>query len=213
VLLAWLPGQEGAGAITDVLVGEISPGGKLPISFPRTVGQVPTYYAHKISGGRSHWNGDYVDSPSSPLYPFGYGIGYATFALSEVVVEQDDVTWSDTVTVRARITNTGDRSGDEVVQLYVRDPEAAVTRPVLELKGFARIGLEPGESKVVTFQLPVGQVGFYDREMQYVVEPGVVEVFVGTSVTDLVPAGTFTVAPDPAGLPVVKVFDGSVSIT
>ncbi|OFW54299.1 MAG: beta-glucosidase [Actinobacteria bacterium RBG_16_70_17] len=213
VLLAWLPGQEGAGAITDVLVGEISPGGKLPISFPRTVGQVPTYYAHKISGGRSHWNGDYVDSPSSPLYPFGYGIGYATFALSEVAVEQDEVTWSDTITVRARVTNTGDRSGDEVVQLYVRDPEAAVTRPVLELKGFARIGLEPGESKVVTFQLPVGQVGFYDREMQYVVEPGVVEVFVGTSARDLVPAGTFTVAPDPAGLPVVKVFDGSVSIT
>ena len=213
VLLAWLPGQEGAGAITDVLVGEISPGGKLPISFPRTVGQVPTYYGHKISGGRSHWNGDYVDSPSSPLYPFGYGIGYATFALSEVVVEQDEVTWSNTITVRARVTNMGDRSGDEVVQLYVRDPEASVTRPVLELKGFARIELEPGESKVVTFQLPVGQVGFYDREMQYVVEPGVVEVFVGTSTRDLIPAGTFTVVPDPAGLPVVKVFDGSVSIT
>ena len=88
-----------------------------------------------------------------------------------------------------------------------------MTRPVLELKGFVRVELQPGESKGVTFQLPVGQLGFYDREMQYVVEPGVIEVFVGTSARDLVPAGTFTVAPDPAGLRVVKVFDGSVSIT
>lgn len=212
VLLAWLPGQEGAGAIADVLVGALSPGGKLPITFPRTVGQVPTYYAHKVSGGRSHWKGDYVDCPSSPLYPFGYGIGYTTFSVSEVAVEENEVTWSDTVTVRARVANTGDRMGDEVLQLYIRDPEATVTRPVLELKGFARIELEPGESKVVMFHLPVGQVGFYDREMQYVVEPGEVEVFVGTSARDLVPAGTFTVVPDPAACPVVKVFDGSVSI-
>jgi len=212
VLMAWLPGQEGAGAIADVLVGDVSPGGKLPISYPRTVGQVPTYYGHKVSGGRSHWKGDYVDVPSSPLYPFGYGIGYTSFALSEAAVEQDEVTWSDAVTVRARIANTGERSGDEVVQLYIRDPEGTVTRPVLELKSFARITLEPGESKVITFELPVSQVGFYDRDLRYVVEPGVIEVFVGTSARDLLEAGFFTVVPDPAGRPVVKAFDGSVTV-
>jgi beta-glucosidase len=212
VLLAWLPGQEGAAAIADVLTGEISPGGKLPITFPRTVGQIPTYYGHKVSGGRSHWKGDYVDSPASPLYPFGYGMGYTTFALSEAAVEQDVVTWADTVTIRTRVSNTGQRRGDEVVQLYIRDPEASVTRPVLELKSFTRLEMGPGESRVVTFRLPVGQIGFYDREMRYVVEPGAVEVFVGTSAHDLVSAGTFSVAPDPLGRPVVKVFDGSVAV-
>ncbi len=213
VLMAWLPGQEGAAAISDVLVGDVSPGGKLPISFPRTSGQIPTYYGHKVSGGRSHWKGDYVDARSSPLYPFGFGLGYTTFALSESAVEQNEMAWNGTVTVRARVANTGDRSGDEVVQLYIRDPEAGVTRPVLELKGFARVELEPGESKTVTFQLPVAQVGFYDRDLQYVVEPGVVEVFVGTSAHDLVEAGTFTVVADSSDGPVTKAFDGTVTIT
>jgi len=213
VLMAWLPGQEGAAAIADVLVGDVSPGGKLPISFPRTSGQIPTYYGHKVSGGRSHWKGDYVDAPSSPLYPFGFGIGYTTFALSESAVEQNEVAWNGTVTVRARVANTGDRNGDEVVQLYIRDPEASVTRPVLELKGFARVELEPGESKQVTFELPVAQIGFYDRDLCYVVEPGVVEVFVGTSARDLLEAGSFTVVADSSDGPVTKAFDGTVTIT
>jgi len=213
VLMAWLPGQEGAAAIADVLVGDVSPGGKLPISFPRTSGQIPTYYGHKVSGGRSHWKGDYVDAPSSPLYPFGFGLGYTTFALSESAVEQNEMAWNGTVTVRARVANTGDRNGDEVVQLYIRDPEASVTRPVLELKGFARVELEPGESKQVTFELPVAQIGFYDRDLCYVVEPGVVEVFVGTSARDLLEAGSFTVVADSSDGPVTKAFDGTVTIT
>jgi beta-glucosidase len=213
VLMAWLPGQEGAAAVADVLVGDVSPGGKLPISFPRTVGQLPTYYGHKVSGGRSHWKGDYVDGSSHPLYPFGFGIGYTTFALEEPGVAEDEVPWNGTATVQVTVTNSGDRVGDEVVQLYIRDPEASVTRPVLELKGFARVALEPGESKLLTFTLPAGQVGFYDHDLRYVVEPGTIEVLVGTSSQDLVAAGTFTIVPDPSGAPPVKAFDGSVTVS
>ena len=144
VLLAWLPGQEGAEAIADALTGEVNPGGKLPISYPRSVGQVPVFYAHKISGGRSHWKGDYVDSPAAPLYAFGHGLSYTRFELSDIAMPAAVVGSNGSIEVRARLTNVGDRAGDEVVQLYVRDPEASLTRPVLELKGFARVELGQG---------------------------------------------------------------------
>jgi len=212
VVQAWLPGEEGAEAIADVLTGVVSPDGKLPISYPRSAGQIPVYYGHKVSGGRSHWKGDYVDGAASPLYPFGHGLGYTTFRLSDFSVTPDLATWNGMVTVRASVTNTGDREGDNVVQLYVRDPVASVTRPVLELKGFARVGLPAGGSARVTFDLPVGQLGFYDRDLEYVVEPGSIEVLVGTSSADLDLAGSFTVVPDPDGLPVVKQFDGSSAV-
>jgi beta-glucosidase len=212
VLMAWLPGQEGAAAIADALTGDVNPGGKLPISYPRTVGQVPIFYGHKTSGGRSHWKGDYVDSPSSPLYPFGHGLSYTTFALSGAAAARAEVSWSESVSVEATVTNTGSRAGDEVVQLYVRRPQASVTRPVLELKSFARVGLEPRQSRTVTFDVPAGQLGFYDRELSYVVEPGVLDLFVGTSSDALLPAGSVTIVPDPSGRPPVKAFDGSVTI-
>jgi len=210
-LMAWLPGQEGAGAIADALAGELNPGGKLPISYPRTAGQIPVFYGHKVSGGRSHWKHDYVDSRAGPLYPFGHGLSYTTFALSGASARAARVTWSECVSVEVTVTNTGDRAGDEVVQLYVRRPRASVTRPVLELKGFIRIGLEPGRSRTVIFDVPAGQLGFYDRELSYVVEPGVIDLFCGTSSDDLVPAGSVTVVPDPSGRPPVKAFDGSAT--
>ena len=213
VVQAWLPGEEGSEAIVDVLTGVVNPGGKLPISHPRSVGQIPVYYGHKVSGGRSHWKGDYVDGEASPLYPFGHGLTYTTFRISDLSVTPDNVTWNGEVTVTAVVSNTGDREGDEVVQLYVRDPVASLTRPVLELKGFARVGLQAGASDQVIFQLPVGQLGFYDRDFDYVVEPGSIEVMVGTSAADLLVAGSFTVVPDPDGRPVVKQFDGSSSVT
>ena len=213
VLLAWLPGQEGAGAIVDAMTGEANPGGKLPISYPRTVGQLPVFYGHKVSGGRSHWKGAYVDSPSDPLYPFGYGLSYTTFELSDPSVAETAVSWSESITVAVTVANTGDRGGDEVVQLYVRDREASLTRPVLELKSFARVALEPGESKRVTFGIPVGQLGFHDRSLAYTVEPGVFELFVGVSSERLLDAGSVEVSPDASGAPPEAAFDGTVSIS
>jgi beta-glucosidase len=210
VLMAWFPGQEGAEAITDVLLGDVNPGGKLPITYPRSAGQIPVFYGHKVSGGRSHWKGDYVDSPASPLYPFGHGTSYTTFSLTEADVAAAEVSWSGAVATSVQVSNTGDRDGDEVVQLYVRDPRATVTRPVLELKGFVRVSLGAGETATVTFETPVGQLGFYDRDLAYVVEPGEIEVFVGTSSVDLVAAGTVTVTAD--GSPPAKAFEGSVTI-
>jgi beta-glucosidase len=210
VLLAWLPGEEGADAIADALVGASSPGGKLPITFPRRAGQIPTDYAHKVSGGRSHWKGDYVDSPARPLYPFGHGLGYTTFAVSDARVETPSVGWNESIVVRARVRNTGERAGEEVVQLYVRDPVATITRPVLELKSFVRIELDAGEAATVTFGVPVGQLGFHDRSLAYVVEPGAFELFVGTSSDDLVLAGAATVLAE--GPPPEKAFDSTVSV-
>jgi beta-glucosidase len=213
VISAWLPGQEGAAAIAEALTGEVNPGGKLAMSHPRNVGQIPVYYGHKVSGGRSHWKGDYVDGPAGPLYPFGHGLSYSSFELSQIGATNGEVGWNHTVTVTAVVTNTSQRDGDEVVQLYVRDPAASVTRPVLELKAFTRVELAAGRSAGITFNLPVGQLGFHDRDLRYVVEPGRIDVFVGTSSVDLVEAGSFTVVPDPSGRPPQKVFDGTVEVS
>jgi beta-xylosidase len=212
VVMAWFPGEEGAEAIADVLLGAVSPGGKLPISYPRTTGQIPVFYGHKISGGRSHPNGDYVDSSASPLYPFGYGLSYTTFALSEATVRQEVAAWDESFTAEVTVANTGDRTGDEVVQLYVRDPQASVTRPVLELKSFLRVELEAGESKRVFFEVRAGQLGFYDRTLSFVVEPGQIDVFVGTSSDNLVAAGSVTIVEAASGQPPEKAFDGTAGV-
>jgi beta-glucosidase len=212
VITAWLPGEEGAGAIVDVLTGEYNPGGKLPVSHPRSAGQIPVYYGHKVSGGRSHWKGDYVDAEVSPLYPFGHGLSFTTFDLQVLPSGNGEVAWDDNFEVAAHLTNSGPVEGDEVVQLYVRDPIASVTRPVLELKAFARVTLQPGESRTVRFQVPVGQLGFYDRQMEYVVEPGSVQLFIGTSSEQLSPAGEIAIVPGTTSQPPAKVFEGSVHV-
>ena len=213
VLAAWLPGQEGAEAIADALTGALNPGGKLPISWPRSTGQIPVYYGHKPTGGKSHWKVDYVETPSSPLYPFGFGLSYTTFALSGAAVEEPEVPWSGAFTVTVTVANSGSHAGDEVVQLYVRRRQASVTRPVLELKGFTRVSLAAGEARTVRFQVPAGQLGFYDRDLAYVVPPGVVEVLVGTSAraSDLLEAGAVRIVPDPSGQPPEKAFGGTVA--
>ena len=213
VVLAWLPGDAGAGAIADVLSGEANPGGKLPISYPRAAGQVPVFYAHKASGGRSHPTGDYVELAARPLYPFGHGLSYTTFELSEARIHEPTVLLSDELVVGVRLTNTGERDGDEVVQLYIRDPQASLTRPVLELKNFVRVSLDAGESKLITFRVPVAQLGFYDRDFRYVVEPGMIDVFIGSSSADLIDVGFATVVPAPSGAQPAKAFDGSVSVS
>jgi beta-glucosidase len=211
-MIAWMPGQEGAAAIADVLVGAVNPGGKLPISYPRNSGQIPIYYGHKVSGGRSQWKGDYVDSAVSPLYPFGHGLSYTTFEVSDLSVDKASALVSESVTVTARVANTGSIDGEEVLQLYVRDPVASVTRPVLELKGFVRVEVPAGASREVAFELPVAQLGFYDAEMEYSVEPGQIDVYVGTSSANAVHAGSFNIAPV-SGVAVDKVFDGTVTVS
>jgi beta-glucosidase len=185
VLLAWVPGDEGPAAIAEVLFGDESPGGKLPVTIPRHVGQVPIYYAHKPSGGRSHWKDDYVDGSHRPLWPFGHGLSYTRFELSGLEVDRPTVKPDGQFTVEVNVANVGERAGDEVVQLYVRDLEASVTRPVKELRGFARLHLEPGERRRVSFRVAAEQLAFTDLDGDLVVEPGVVRIMVGTSSVNL----------------------------
>jgi beta-glucosidase len=213
VVAAWLPGDEGAAAIADVLSGVVNPGGKLPVSFPRTAGHIPVYYRHKQSGGRSHWKGDYVDASVSPMYPFGHGLSYTSFELTATAPTPSIIGQDDEITVAVSVTNTGPRDGDEVVQLYTRDPQASLTRPVLELKAFARVSVGAGEQRTVTFTIHAGQLGFYDRQLRYVIEPGDIEVHIGTSVTQLCHVGTFTIATTNGAVEIDKVFDARVRLS
>lgn len=212
ILEAWLPGEEGAHAVADVLFGDYNPSGRLPITIPRSVGQVPIYYGHKPSGGRSHWKGNYVDESNLPLYAFGYGLSYTTFAYRDLSISATDVDVHGQVDVTCTVENVGSSDGEEVVQLYIHDVEADVTRPVLELKGFVRVALKTGESKRVTFTLSAHQLGFYNRALQYVVEPGVVEVYVGSASNDIRLNGAFHVTGKTVNVEDSKVFSTPVRI-
>ncbi len=185
VLCAWVPGDEGAAAVADVLFGDVCPGGKLPVTVPRHVGQIPIYYSHKPSGGRSHWHGEYVDGSHLPLWPFGHGLSYTRFELHGPVLDRTRIGPADELAIAVEVENVGARAGDEVVQLYIRDLEASVTRPVKELRGFRRVRLAPGERRRVTFRLAAEQLAFTDRDGRLVIEPGRIRVMVGTSAVDL----------------------------
>ena len=203
ILEAWLPGEKGGAAIADILFGDVNPGGKLPVTFPRHVGQVPIYYNHKPSGMKSHWYGDYVSEKAAPLYPFGHGLSYTAFEYSNLSMDRKQVGGRETVNVSLRITNTGKVTGDEVVQLYTRDEYASVPRPMKELKGYVRLTLEPGASKTVTFGLPTDQLAFYDTELSLVLEPGRIFVLVGSSSEDIRLKGEFEIVGD-GKMPVKK---------
>ncbi len=194
IVEAWLPGEEGGAAVADVLFGVSNPAGRLPVSLPHHVGQVPVYYNHKPSGGRTHWYGDYRDGSTAPLFPFGHGLSYTSFAYENLRIEPEEVPAGGAFAVRLDVRNTGPRAGDEVVQLYVHDPIASVTRPVKELKGFARLKLQPGERKTVTFTLDTALLAFYDAEMRFVVEPGTIEIMVGSSSEDIRLRGKLTIS-------------------
>lgn len=207
VLMAWLPGEQGAAAIADALTGTVSPGGKLPVTWPRSSGQIPVFYAHKVSGGRSHWKGAYVDESNEPLYPFGHGLSYSTFALTDLalgVAELPAVAGEAEVTVNATLTNTGTRAATEVVQLYSSDPIATITRPVRELRAFLRVALEPGASARVELAVPVAALGFTGRDLRYGVEPGEIEFHLGTSASSTQPIGSVQLT-GPAFVPAVRV--------
>lgn len=180
VVWAWLPGEEGAEALARVLSGEANPAGRLPVSLARTVGQVPVYYNHRAGGGRSMVLGDYTDGSSRPLFPFGHGLSYTQF-------EYEELSCPDTVELHAGINlwvtvrNVGDRAGDEVVQVYLRDKVADAARPVQQLAGFKRVTIPAGQARRLKFLLDATQLGYYDRGMRFGVDPGEVEVLVGSS--------------------------------
>jgi len=212
ILEAWLPGEEGAAAIVETLLGENNPGGKLTMTFPRHVGQIPIYYNHKPSAGRSNWYVNYVSVDASPLYPFGHGLSYTTFGYGDFALSKTELAARETLDISVKITNTGSISGDEVVQLYIQDEFASLPRPVQELKGYARLNLAPAESKNITFHLPVSQLAFYDVDLQLVVESGSFKVMVGSSSADIRCEGEFRVGGEKKAAVKERVFMCSVTV-
>jgi beta-glucosidase len=189
VIDAWYPGQEGGTAIADVLFGDVNPAGRLPITFPLSVGQCPTYYNLEPSG-RGY---DYVDLTGKPLFAFGYGLSYTTFKYSDLKITPEKIGTKQNVTVTFTIENTGSKAGDEVPQLYIHDLVASITRPMKELRDFARITLQPGEKKTITFTLTPEQLSFLDAHMKPVVEPSKFDVMIGASSDDIRLNGSFEV--------------------
>jgi len=189
VLEAWYPGQEGGTAIGEVLFGDVNPGGKLAVTFPRQSGQLPVYYNRRPTSFRN-----YLDLTREPVWAFGFGLSYTTFRLEELRVASPTIGPGGRTDVTVRVTNIGARAGDEVVQLYIHDQVSSVTRPVKELRGFARVTLKPGESQNVSFTLGPEELSLIDRRMQRVVEPGRFDIMVGTSASPVLTA-TLDVVP------------------
>jgi len=181
VLDGWYLGQETGTAVADVLFGDYNPGGKLPITVPRTVGQLPDYYYQKPSAKR-----EYLGTSTQPLFPFGYGLSYSTFKYSNLRLAPDTIGPQGQTKISVDVTNTGKSRGDEVAQLYIRDEVSSVTRPVKELRGFQRITLDPGQSHTVEFMLGPEQLSFLDHDMHRVVEPGTFKIMVGGSSVDVI---------------------------
>jgi len=210
IVEAWHLGVQTGPALADILFGDFNPGGKLPVSFLRTVGQVPTYYNHKNTGRPPvegiRWNSKYIDVPWTPLWPFGHGLSYTTFAYDAPRVSKTEIAPTDSLTVSVDVTNSGTRAGEEVVQLYVRDDVASVTRPVKMLKGFHRVMLRPAERRTLTFTLRPQDLAFYDIRMHHVVEPGTFTVWaagssVGGQPTHFRVVGNTVEIPDNGPLP------------
>jgi beta-glucosidase len=186
ILEAWFPGVQAGNAVADVLFGKVNPGGKLPVSFPQAVGQIPIYYNHEPAGRpcnvASKWNSRYRDLPTcAPLYPFGYGLSYSAFALSNLRLNTATMSAKGKINVSVDVTNTAGPRGDEVVQLYIHDPVASISQPVRRLRGFQRVTLDPGAKTKVTFTLDASDVGFYNNQGRFVVEPGQIDVYASTS--------------------------------
>jgi beta-glucosidase len=175
----WYLGQETGHAVADVLFGNHNPGGKLPITIPRSAGHLPVFYNYKPSARRG-----YLFDDVSPLFSFGYGLNYTTFAFKNVRLERKKIKHNQSTRALVEVTNTGSRVGTEVVQMYVRDLVSSVTRPVKELKGFQKISLAPGETRIVAIDITPESLAFYDIDMKYVVEPGDFEIMLGNSSRD-----------------------------
>jgi beta-glucosidase len=186
ILEAWFPGVQAGNAVADVLFGRVNPGGKLPVTFPQTLGQVPIYYNHEPTGrpcdATQKYTSRYRDLPTcAPLYEFGYGLSYTSFSVKNLRLDRTSVSPNGRVRASVDVTNTGKRRGDEVVQLYLHDPVAGISQPVRRLRGFQRVTLNPGATRTVTFTLDKRDFGFYDNQGAFVVEPGEIDLFAGDS--------------------------------
>jgi len=199
ILEAWFPGVEAGNSVADVLFGGVNPGGKLPVSFPRSVGQVPIYYNHEPTGrpcdATNKYNSRYRDIKScDPLYAFGFGLSYTTFKMSNLQLSSHSMSRNrGSVKVTVDVTNTGSRKGDDVAQLYIHDPVASISQPVRRLRGFQRVTLDAGQTTSVSWTLNGSDVGFYDNSGRFVVEPGAIDVFAGDSSAESDLTDTFTV--------------------
>lgn len=192
ILNVWFPGSEAGDAIADVLFGDVNPSGKLTATFPQNIGQIPLYYAHKNTGrplAEGKWftkfRSNYLDVSNDPLYPFGYGLSYTTFAFSDIKLSSNTMVKGQPITATVTLTNTGKYDGKEVVQLYIRDMVASITRPVKELKGFQKVFLKAGESKTVQFTIVENDLKFYNSDLKFVAEPGDFKLFIGPNVRDV----------------------------
>ena len=193
ILDVWFPGSMAGYAVADVLFGDVNPSGKLPSTFPRTVGQLPMAYNHKNTGRPlpeggwyTKFRSNYMDVVNEPLYPFGYGLSYTTFEYGDLTLSAEEISAQQTVTASITVKNTGKVAGEEVVQMYIRDLVGSITRPVKELKGFEKISLQPGESKTVEFVIDNEMLSFYNDDLVFGSEPGEFSVMVGTNSRDVV---------------------------
>lgn len=198
ILNVWFPGTEAGYAITDVLFGDENPSGKLTATFPRSVGQIPIFYNHKNTGRPlankegifEKFRSNYIDERNEPLYPFGYGLSYTTFSYGNIKLSNTKMSENEKITASIEVANTGNYDGKEVVQLYIRDVVGSITRPIKELKGFQKIFLKKGEKQIVSFEISVEDLKFYDSTLEFVAEPGTFEVFIGTN-SEVLPKANF----------------------
>jgi len=182
IVEAWQLGTQSGHAIADVLFGDYNPSGKLVTTFPYSVGQVPIYYNHPRTGrpaSKGKFTSKYIDGPYEPLYPFGFGLSYTSFDYKNLSLSSSEFNLGSIAKITVDVTNTGERSGEEVVQLYISDLVASRVRPIKELKGFKKVMLQPGECKTISFELEMKKLGFYTEKMEYVIEPGLFKVYVG----------------------------------
>jgi beta-glucosidase len=192
ILNVWFGGTQGGNAIADVIFGKVNPSGKLPVTFPQNIGQVPIYYNHKNTGrplpegqGFTKFLSNYLDVSNDPLYPFGYGLSYTQFTYGELVLDKTHLTGNQTLTASISLTNSGNFDGAEVVQLYIRDLVGSITRPVKELKGFQKVFLKAGESQTVTFNITPEDLKFYNYDLNYDWEPGDFTIMIGGNSQDV----------------------------
>jgi beta-glucosidase len=198
VLETWMLGVEAGNAVADIVFGKFSPGGKLPVTFPNSTGQVPLFYSTRSTGrpadpDLTKDSTRYIDEPIPPLFAFGHGLSYSSFSYSDVKQNKASVAPGDQIEVSVVVENSGNMEADEVVQLYIRDPIATIARPVLELRGFQRISLAPGKKKRVTFSLSPQQFAFFDARGRWTVEPGRIDFMIGSSSADLRARGAFEI--------------------